>query len=284
MNNFIKAITHSIITAFFFVCFLSFELANASPSNNLCLRAITQVSRQTGVPYDVLTAVALTETGTKRGKDYEPWPWAINVEGKGYMFKTRDEAIQNTMHHIYGGKTSVDLGCMQMNWRWHKGKFGSSIVKAFDPYTNVSAAATFLKSLYQQTGNWMQAIGRYHSGTYKFAKIYMAKASVNRNLVRKRLGIAPIMVASYELTKPIKPIKNIKIASVDKSLDTPKNTIIVPQDNLPQVPELQQAFLDMTPGALIDFEQVGEPLIKLPDKPIPLYSESTGSIISLPKR
>src|SRR6188508_2128815 len=75
-------------------------LAGAGPAASaepdpaaLCDAAIVAGARRGGVPVEVLHAVALTETGQHRDGAFRAWPWAINREGKGYWFKTRDEAI-----------------------------------------------------------------------------------------------------------------------------------------------------------------------------------------------
>ena len=66
---------------------------DAPDPSALCDAAIAKGARRGGVPVEVLLAVALTETGQHRDGRMRAWPWAINREGKGYWFKTRDEAL-----------------------------------------------------------------------------------------------------------------------------------------------------------------------------------------------
>ena len=45
------------------------------------------------MPQAVLHAIALTETGRPDGGRLRPYPWAINREGKGHWFASREEAL-----------------------------------------------------------------------------------------------------------------------------------------------------------------------------------------------
>ncbi|MEY8882549.1 hypothetical protein [Donghicola sp. XS_ASV15] len=45
-----------------------------------------------------------------------------------------------------GGTTSIDVGCMQVNYRWH-GEGFSSLEDMFDPAANTAYAAEFLTRL-----------------------------------------------------------------------------------------------------------------------------------------
>jgi hypothetical protein len=47
-----------------------------------------------GIPTHLLRAVSHVESGRVIGGSVNAWPWTINVEGKGYIFKTKQEAIK----------------------------------------------------------------------------------------------------------------------------------------------------------------------------------------------
>lgn len=244
--------------------------------NSVCMKAVKYISKRKRVPLDVLGAVALTETGVKRGKNYLPWPWAINVEGKGYLFKDKQSAILATLKHIAQGKDSIDIGCMQMNWKWHHKKFGSSVVHAFDPYKNVEIAANYLKEHFSIYKNWTRAIGRYHSGTQAYAKTYISKAMINRNVMRSSLGLSPLKL-QYAISQ--KETAQSDITPEDPYADYP--LLARKKDTLPEAPRGQGHFFDSSPGALITFEQVGRPLIDLPDTPEPLLTRPVQPLIKV---
>ena len=140
----------------------------------LCHQAIARASAQIGVPRDVLLAISLTETGKKIGGRVNPWPWTVNMEGAGLWFATQQEALAYTQGNFARGARSFDIGCFQINYRWHHENF-RSISDMFDPQINATYAAKYLKSLYEETGTWSKAAGFYHSRTPEYSNRYQAR-------------------------------------------------------------------------------------------------------------
>lgn len=140
----------------------------------LCDSAAEMASARTGVPVSVLKAISLNETGRKLNGQFRPWAWTVNMEGKGVWFDSFDEARAYVAKEYQRGARSFDVGCFQINFKWH-GEAFASIDAMFDPLENGIYAATFLKELYQETGSWKAAAGAYHSRTPKFASRYAAR-------------------------------------------------------------------------------------------------------------
>lgn len=140
----------------------------------LCERAILNAARRGGVPPEILYAIALTETGRKTGDRVRPYPWAINREGKGHWFTTREEALAFAEDSLRQGRKSFDVGCVQINYRWH-GQAFPSLNDMFDPEWTATYAAQFLRTLYEERGDWSAAAGAYHSLTPELANIYRAR-------------------------------------------------------------------------------------------------------------
>ena len=147
--------------------------ATASYST-VCDRAAQLAARESGVPLKVLRSITRTETGRARGGVLEPWPWTVNMEGKGRWFPSEDEARAYVFHHFKRGARSFDVGCFQINYRWH-GQAFRSIDQMFDPLENARYAARFLKSLHTEMGDWSRAAGAYHSRTPRYAQRYIAR-------------------------------------------------------------------------------------------------------------
>ncbi len=141
---------------------------------DICDAAAVRAARSSGIPVDVLRAISLTETGRKREGSFEPWPWTVNMEGKGVWFDTPDEALRYVEKHYDRGARSFDVGCFQINYRWHGNAF-ASIPDMFDPDQNAAYAARFLSELFEEFGDWSKAAGAYHSRTPKFADRYKAR-------------------------------------------------------------------------------------------------------------
>jgi hypothetical protein len=175
-------------------------LAVSDPSE-ICEWAASEASRREGVPLSVLKAISLNETGRKRNGAFRPWPWTVNMEGKGVWFDTREEAQAFAQKEFDRGARSFDLGCFQINFKWHNQHF-ASLEQMFDPMANAIYAARFLRSLYAEKGSWESAAGAYHSRTPEFADKYAARFSRFRNDLAADDGkdipeIPDIVLAAY---------------------------------------------------------------------------------------
>lgn len=147
--------------------------ANSDPSG-VCDYVATEAARRTGVPLSVLKAISLTETGRRRGGALRPWPWTVNMEGEGHWFENADEARAYVYREYKRGARSFDVGCFQINFKWHGDAF-RSIEEMFDPLANALYAARLLQGLHAEKGDWGRAAGAYHSRTPEFADRYQAR-------------------------------------------------------------------------------------------------------------
>jgi hypothetical protein len=147
--------------------------AFADPSD-LCVAAARDAAEQTEVPLDVLLAITLIETGQSRDGEVKPWPWAINAGGDSHWFDTSAEAETHVQDLLERGATNVDLGCFQLNYRWHAQNF-ASIADMLDPERNATYAARYLMGLQERTGDWGSAAAGYHSSTPEYAERYRLK-------------------------------------------------------------------------------------------------------------
>lgn len=136
-----------------------------------CQAAATEAAVRHGIPPSVLTAIAMTETGRRVGGRIEPWPWAVNIAGKGFWFDTRAEAEGFIHDRFAEGRRNFDTGCFQINYRWHPDAHETP-VSMFDPVTSADYAARFLRALFEETGDWSRAAGFYHSRNAVFATRY----------------------------------------------------------------------------------------------------------------
>lgn len=148
---------------------------NDDPSA-FCEYATSYHETENALPRALLSAVSLAESGRfdRKTRTARAWPWTINAEGRGYYFKSKEEAIRATQRMLDSGMRSIDIGCMQVNLRYHPDAF-ASLEDAFDPMINVAYGADFLMRLHAQTGNWPKAIAHYHSQTTARGGRYFAR-------------------------------------------------------------------------------------------------------------
>ena len=92
------------------------------------------------------------------------WPWTVTAEGQGRFFDSKEEAMAEVEFLMTRGVRNIDVGCMQVNLHYHGSAF-ETLAEAFDPAANTAYAASYLKSMFQSTGNWSEAAGFYHSQT-----------------------------------------------------------------------------------------------------------------------
>ena len=151
--------------------------AAADPSDQ-CDLAAAQAAQDSGVPIDILLAIARVETG--RGGDARPWPWTINADGTGNWYANKAEAVTAATSHETDGTGTFDVGCFQLNIKWH-GQGFATFDDMFDPAQNAAYAARFLAGLYQETGDWAAAVSAYHSRTPDLAEAYLAKVKAVLN-------------------------------------------------------------------------------------------------------
>lgn len=171
-------------------------LPAAASADALCYEAARIAAETTGVPVEVLVAIALTETGRQSGDAVRPWPWTVNVAGRGAWFDSRAEARAHADAALAAGQTSFDLGCFQLNYRWH-GEAFASIDAMLDPAANALYAARFLARLHAETGDWSSAAGAYHSRTPDLAQRYRDR--FDRHLAAAP-GVAPTPASDAGLT------------------------------------------------------------------------------------
>jgi hypothetical protein len=141
-----------------------------------CLQILEDYENRLRIPKSLLRTLAIVESGRVLEKKTMmlPWPWTINVNGKGHVYATQKEAIQAARKFRRQGWTSIDVGCMQINLKHHPHAF-CSLEEAFDPMSNIAYGASFLIKLKERFRNWKQAISHYHSATFDRGNAYADK-------------------------------------------------------------------------------------------------------------
>lgn len=112
------------------------------------------------VPPDILYAVALTESGRLYRGTHLPWPWALNIDGRSIYCRSQEEALARIEQALVL-KKAVDVGVMQISWRWHWYRFASA-AQMLTPIHNLKVGAAILREQFEITSQWWVAVGRYH--------------------------------------------------------------------------------------------------------------------------
>ena len=152
-----------------------------------CLKAIFDAQERYGIPENLLLALGVQEAGRNSDHGLTVWPWSVNANGVGKYFATKQDALDWINLKQADGVTNIDVGCMQINQKWH-GQAFSSIEEALDPVANVEYAARFLSDLHKSEKDWVRAAGRYHSSTPKYQTAYLEKLERNLNVANANVS------------------------------------------------------------------------------------------------
>lgn len=142
----------------------------------LCGRQVALAEQSADLPRHLLDAIAKVESGRWRPAQGAvfAWPWTVMAEGKGRFMPNRAAAIALVRALKARGIKNIDVGCMQVNLKYHPEAF-ADLTDAFDPARNVAYAAGYLGRLRANAGSWTKAIGQYHSNTPHLGNRYRRK-------------------------------------------------------------------------------------------------------------
>lgn len=158
-------------------------------TDTVCREQTARVERQEKLPGQLLSAIALAESGRWREQRGETlaWPWTVYAQGRGRYFESKAHAVAAVLELRAKGVRNIDVGCMQVNLMHHRDAF-ASLDAAFDPAVNVAYAARFVRDLHREVRSWSRAIAFYHSRTREKYLPYRRK--VNRLWYEERRRVA----------------------------------------------------------------------------------------------
>ena len=172
--------------------------ATAQPD---CEAIAARLGAQAGLPDGLLPAISRIESGRPGKGGTRAWPWTLNTGGQGHYFENNYDALDFVEKFISKGQRNVDLGCMQINYRWHGENF-ASIAAMMDPVQNITYSIKFLKTLREQSGSWSAAVQRYHSNDPDRGVAYHAKFLAALDRVQDGVGGVGGRVADNNRTHP----------------------------------------------------------------------------------
>lgn len=161
-----KFIIILLFNAFLLVNALLTKASGSDYSDSLqCLKAIQYFEKKYNIPSNYLYLIDLVESGRwdEKLKMLQPWPWTLNVNGEAKFFNNKRDMLVSLKKYIAGGETRIDIGCSQINYKYHKSQF-NNLEQMINPHYNVEYSARYLaKVLFKKTKNWSEAVALYHS-------------------------------------------------------------------------------------------------------------------------
>ncbi len=169
-----KLFKASIIFIMSFLILVKEAFADNIDKLKLCENTIESVELQTDIPKGLLLGIGKAEAIRKINNKYIIWPWTINHAGKSLFFDNKEQMKNYVFKNLKKNDFNIDVGCMQINIKWHKNNF-KKISDMFEVNPNISYAASFLQQLKNKHGSWDKAIKHYHSSDPKKNKPYLIK-------------------------------------------------------------------------------------------------------------
>jgi hypothetical protein len=200
----------------------------------VCRAALIAAEMRHGIPAGLLQAIGIVESGRRDAATgaREPWPWTINAEGEPHLFSTKEQAVSWVRQAQARGTRSIDAGCAQVNLMHHPAAF-ASLEEAFDPAANADYAARFLKRLRDTAaaGNWMRAVGYYHSQTPELAETYRQQVRVAMSRSGEPIRGEPKAFASAPDRVPSSGLSGRGLPTAG-TLSAPARLLVVPADTV----------------------------------------------------
>ncbi len=161
-----ETIPHRIWSVWLLSAFLAAGVTTPVEASvrTLCSIHAAEQEKAERIPPGLVNAVALAESGRwlEKDKSTKPWPWTVTSGQDSFYLSSKQEAIAKVEELQAGGRTNIDVGCMQINLHYHPDAF-SNLDDAFDPNQNVAYGTKFLKDLRNKTRSWGKATAFYHS-------------------------------------------------------------------------------------------------------------------------
>lgn len=181
---------------------------------NLTKKYAKEAELKHGIPENLLLAIAHFESNRS--------PFAVNAQGRGFYFKTKEEAASFIDNLAAQGVRNMNVGFMQLNYPSHRKRFKSA-EDMLDVKQNIAYAAKLLKALYAKTGNWEKAVELYKGGYCDSSTSYRKK------IFTLRFKLPPIHLKDYAEEKYAVTIASKKVDANQFFLNVlgPKKTFAV---------------------------------------------------------
>ena len=210
---------------FIFISFFLFiikDIYAATPKKNKsCEKVIETIEDLTDIPKNLLLSIGKSESGRiLKNNKHVIWPWTVNHAGKSLFFDTKNQMQKYVLKYVKIQDYNLDVGCMQINLKWHKNNF-KKISDMFAVEPNVSYAASFLLQLKNKHGSWDKAIKHYHSTDPKKNKPYLIKVNhfwknKEDNTIKSAINIKKKEANTNSLSSIIKDRQPYLFARIEK--------------------------------------------------------------------
>ena len=104
-------------------------------------------------------------------------PYAVNVNYKRGYLSFNPSSYYTAVKIAYRYGSNVDLGYMQVNYKYWGKRFGLSKMELLKPSVNIQAGCYILYLLLKKYKTYTKAVKYYHSSNYNLGTRYMFKVA-----------------------------------------------------------------------------------------------------------
>jgi len=161
--------------------------AKTPADSTICRQIVRRTEKALNLPIGILQAISLAESGRwdKSSRSHFAWPWTVTARGKGLFYPSKAAAISAVRKLQADGVENIDVGCMQVNLKYHPEAF-ADLHEAFDPAANARYAANLFTKLREANRSINRAVAHYHSTTRERNMPYTRKVMRLWNQERRR--------------------------------------------------------------------------------------------------
>ena len=224
--------------------------------DNICLTEARRAEAQHGIPSGLLQSISRVEAGRKTVTgEFMPWAWTLNDRGEGLFFDSREAALKHLQAAVDAGDHSVDVGCMQVNTKWHLEGF-LELSDMLDPVQNADYAAGFLLDLHEAHQSWDDAVKHYHSSQPEKNVRYHSRVLAELEIFLAGKGAAP---TDDSQAVAVADDADLELASLTAPLPSAMPAPVAPPAPPMPMPLPGPAQLPMVPLALDQQVQPDQP-------------------------
>ena len=208
----------------FFLLIIKDTYAATPKKNKSCEKVIETIEDLTDIPKNLLLSIGKSESGRiLKSNKHVIWPWTVNHAGKSLFFDTKNQMKKYVLKYVKKQDYNLDVGCMQINLKWHKNNF-KKISDMFAVEPNVSYAASFLLQLKNKHGSWEKAIKYYHSSDpvknipylKKVLSFWKSNKKIPTQIADNKIKTKSNFTKTNRITESIKETQPYLFARIDK--------------------------------------------------------------------
>lgn len=203
---------NSLVILISFMCMSDYCYADKVSTSKLtreaCREHINLEEKKKGIEPGLLEAIAQIESRLS--------PLSVNAGGRGYSFRTVNEAVGFIKKKQNEGCKNISVGPMQLHVPSHRRHF-SSIEEMLDPHHNISYAAKLLNRLKKKTGSMEKAVKLYHSDNPHASENYKNRVFSAWAKIRKKKTDSGVHNISTKATKNTDNLKKTSFKTSGKT-------------------------------------------------------------------